>query len=143
MHKIQTKKKKSIKEVKNMNVLTEFITMIFGCIVLGIMYLVWTKREVPFLSTPNQIFLLVLILGFLMCVLGLGPRLEWTGMNWIHPFILAGLILGLIIIVFTAVVALRIPMPFNLDESQRILILGTLIIGKWVVATIHLVNHLF
>ncbi len=126
-----------------MNLFSELTTMIFGFIVVGIMYLVWTKREIPFLSSLNQAFLVVLILGFLMCVLGLGTRLEWTGTNWIHPFILAGVILGVMIISFTAVVILRIPVPFNLDESQRILILGTLIIGKWIIATTHLLIHLF
>ncbi|WP_455142835.1 hypothetical protein [Candidatus Hodarchaeum mangrovi] len=139
----QTNQTQLISEVKNMNLLTELALIILGLIVLGIMYLILNKQEVPFLSSTNQTFIVLFIIGFMMCILAIGTRLNWTGNNWIHPFILLGIIIGALIIILSALIFLNISLPFNINEYQSLLILGSLIILKWLISIGHLVSYIF
>lgn len=104
-------------------------------------YVVWASVKgvsLPVLSTPRGAFWGVAVLGVAMCAVGgIGLGLARSGNDWLDPFMLAGIVLGVLALALIVAVVLGVRVPMIADDRTALLVLAGLVAAKVVVASAH------
>jgi hypothetical protein len=104
-------------------------------------YVVWAAlkgAQLPVVSGVRGAFWAVTGIGFVMCAVGgIGAGLARSGQNWLDPFMLAGIALGVVALAVVASVAFGLRLPLVADDRAALLVLAGIVAAKVVVSTAH------
>ncbi len=85
--------------------------------------------QVPFVATDRAAIYALAATGFGMCVLNMGRTTQRMG--WMHPINLAGIYVGVLIVLVLVAVAAGMPLPLLTDDRAVFLFLAFAGLGKW------------
>jgi hypothetical protein len=104
-------------------------------------YVVWAALrgvQLPMVSGPKAAFWAVTAIGVTACAVGgIGSGLVRAGQNWLDPFILAGVVLGVLALVVVGAFAAGVHLPMIADERAALIAIAGLVAAKFVVSTAH------
>jgi uncharacterized membrane protein YccC len=85
--------------------------------------------KVPFIATDRTAFYALAVLGFGMCTLSMGQ--TTTHLGWTHPITIAGVVLGVLIVLLVVVVLAGRQPLWIANDRVALLILTVAVIVKW------------
>ena len=110
---------------------------IVGTIIgFGALYVVITHlggRNVPFVTDDRTAFIVLAIVGIVMCAFGIQTILNSTGL--LSPGTFVGAVLGILVLIAFVMALLNRPMLLLSDYRTGFVALGIVMLVKWAVAT--------
>jgi hypothetical protein len=102
-----------------------------GLLVFGAL----TGKKIPFIQGDRAALLVLFIVGFSMCGLGIS-RISATG-QWAHPLTIIGYLLGVAAILFAAAGYFGFPILAVHDPRGAIIAVSILMAAKLVLSIVH------
>ena len=103
-----------------------------GAVVYTLAVLAGTR--LPLITSSRAAFYGLAAIGFAMCTVGMSKIA--TGLGWIHPISVIGIVLGVAALALMAVVAFGVRLPSITDDRAALIVLAALIAVKWALALV-------
>ncbi|GEM_PF-1722128 len=97
-------------------------------------------RSVPFVTDDRTAFVVLAVVGMVMCAFGIQTILHSTG--WLSPGTFVGIALGILVLIAFAMALMDKPMLLLADYRAGFIALAVVILTKWSVSTISLIYSL-
>jgi uncharacterized membrane protein YccC len=105
------------------------VSVLFGLLALVAAWAGLRGIRLPLIGTERAAFLAFAGLGFLMCAIGPQSRV-WTGRSWLKPYILAGIVLGVVALMLAWMVLFGVDIPGIGSLRQAFWVLAGIMVVK-------------
>jgi hypothetical protein len=127
-------------KAQTMNTFTSLVVpLILGVVVAVIVYASLTGRKLPLIGSPRASLIALLVVGMAMCTGGIG-QVGASG-RWTSPLAIAGILLGVSILVVILSVFAGWKLPLIAGETQAVAVVGILIAIKYLIGTTSFLFH--
>ena len=117
-----------------MNLTTALIVPLgLGIVIAAIVFATLAGKPLPLITGPRPAMIAILVLGFAMCMGGIG-QVGASG-RWTSPGAIAGILLGIVLLVVIASVFTGWKLPLIQGDTQALAAVGILIAVKFVLGT--------
>ncbi len=120
-----------------------YTSAILGAVVGG--FAIWLFISVfkggsfPFVTNDRSAFIALAIVGTTMCALVYPIRASlFKKFKWLSPFTLSAIFLGTLIVLFVILYLTNILNSIITNDKIAVIILGSIILLKWILATVSL-----
>ncbi len=112
---------------------------VIGGFVIWLFITVFQSGNFPFVTDDRSAFIALAILGTTMCALVYPIRASiYKKFRWLSPFTIIAILLGTVIVVFVVLYLTNVLSSIIQNDQIAMIILGSIILLKWVLATISL-----
>jgi hypothetical protein len=116
------------------------VPLALGLVAAGIVYATLTGKPLPLITGPRSASIALLIVGFAMCMGGIG-QVAASG-RWASPLAIIGYLLGIAILVVIASVFTGWKLPLIAGDTQAVAAVAILIGVKYLIGTASFFLHL-
>lgn len=116
------------------------IGTIIGFVALYVVITHLGGRSVPFATDDRTAFIVLSVIGFVMCSFGIQTILHSTGL--LSPGAFIGAVLGILVLIAFVFALLNRPMFLLADYRTGFIALAIVMLVKWLVATASLIYSL-
>jgi hypothetical protein len=111
------------------------VTIVLVVLAVLLVFGVLTGKKIPFISSERAALLVLFIIGFAMCPMGIG-RVAATG-QWVHPLSIISYILGVLIIASAAGGYFGFHFLYVIDARSGIIAVTLLVAVKLIISITH------
>jgi hypothetical protein len=130
----------AVKGRKNMGIVVAVIGTIIGLAALYVVLAHLGGRSVQFVSDDRTAFIVLAVIGMVMCAFGIQTISNSTG--WMSPGAFIGAAIGILILIAFVLALLNRPMFLFANYRSGFIALAFAILIKWSVPTISLIYSL-
>ncbi len=116
-----------------------FVPLALGLVIAGIVYATLNGKQLPLISSPRGALIAILVIGFAMCMPGIG-QVGASG-RWASPLAILGILLGAAILVIILATFTGWKLPLISNEIQAVAAVAILIAVKWMIGTASFFFH--
>ncbi len=118
---------------------TTILGSILGVLAIIVTISVFTTLDFTFISTDRISFYILSGIGLTMCMVTFPIRSNFQKkFKWTSLLSISSIILGAAATTLFILVLLNVPISFVTNEKIAIVIMGSIILVKWIISTLHL-----
>ena len=123
-----------------MGIATAAIGTVIGIAAVYVVIAHLGGRSVPFVTDDRTAFIVLAVIGMVMCAFGIQTILNSTG--WLSPGTFIGAAIGILVLTAFVLAVMNRPMFLFADYRAGFVALAVAILVKWSVSTISLIYSL-